>query len=549
MQRDLNALAETSFDVVVIGGGIYGAFTAWDAARRGLSVALIEQGDWGGATSSNSLKIAHGGLRYLQSADFKRMRESIRERRILMAMAPHLVHPMACMLPTLGHFSRGPEAMAAAMLLNDFVGSDRDQGLDAAHKLPPGGVISREEAMRRIPGVSTGGLTGAACWYDGLIHNPDRLVLAVVASAVDAGAVAANHLEATGVLMDGGRVAGVTATDRLDGGAIEIRARVTLNCAGPWANRVLGLARPDAAPLVQWSWAMNLVTRRVGTHEAFAVWSPYRITNGKRVRRPKPQALFVVPWRDVTIIGTMHRPHPGPGGAFAPGATQVDDFIDEINHAWPGVDLTRRDVKLPLAGLLPMTGMQGNGEVGLSDRAVIVDHGAHGLPGLISTVGVKFTTSRNVAERLVNAAFAALGTKTPPPCTTTTATVHGGDVGDWPAFVAAARAEVGDAPWLEQLLRSHGSRWRDVLADLDRPFDSVADVDILEAQAAHAVRHEMAHTLADVVRRRTELGSAGAPGREPLARMAAVMACQMGWDAASAADQVNGVHALYGFPS
>ncbi|MBC6951099.1 FAD-dependent oxidoreductase, partial [candidate division KSB1 bacterium] len=122
MQRNLEALAQNVFDVLIIGGGIYGACAAWEAAQRGLSVALVEKDDFGGATSSNSLKIIHGGLRYLQHADFKRMRESIHERMVLMRIAPHLVHPLPCVMPTYGHALKGKEVMAVAMLLNDLIG-------------------------------------------------------------------------------------------------------------------------------------------------------------------------------------------------------------------------------------------------------------------------------------------------------------------------------------------------------------------------------------------------------------------------------------------
>ena len=151
MQRALNQLTQHPYDVLIIGGGIYGVSVARDAALRGVSVALVEKGDFGSATSSNSLRIVHGGLRYLQQADFRRMRQSIYERMVLMRIAPHLVHPLPFLLPTYGHGMRGKEIMALALALNDLIGFDRNCLPDPQKRLPPGRVISRSECLQLSP--------------------------------------------------------------------------------------------------------------------------------------------------------------------------------------------------------------------------------------------------------------------------------------------------------------------------------------------------------------------------------------------------------------
>jgi glycerol-3-phosphate dehydrogenase len=184
MARALAALAGTEFDVVVVGGGITGAATAWDAAQRGLSVALLERGDFGGATSAESLKVVHGGVRYLQHLDVVRVRESSGERRALLRMAPHLVQPMPFVVPTYGHGMRGPEILGVAFALLNALTADRNRGItDPARRIPAAGIVSRSRVLEWFPEINKEGLTGAGVFYDGQLFNPPRLVWALVRTA------------------------------------------------------------------------------------------------------------------------------------------------------------------------------------------------------------------------------------------------------------------------------------------------------------------------------------------------------------------------------
>ena len=211
MVRDLRRLADDTFDLLVVGAGIYGALAAWDAARRGLRVALIDRGDFGGATSFNSHKTLHGGLRSLQSLSLPQMRLFIRERRAMARMVPHLLRPLPFCVPTSGHLTRSALALRAALAATDAVGADRNAGIDdEALQLPGGRIVSREECLTLNPLVDPAGVTGGAVWFDYQMRQAERVVFSAVESAVGGGAVAANHVEVVAAVRSGRQIAGVT---------------------------------------------------------------------------------------------------------------------------------------------------------------------------------------------------------------------------------------------------------------------------------------------------------------------------------------------------
>src|SRR5918995_3005687 len=212
MVRNVKNLSNQTYDVVVIGGGIYGVCIAWDARQRGLSVALVEKGDFGGATSSNSLRVIHGGLRYLQQGDIRRVRRSIYERSAFMRIAPHLVRPLPILIPTYGRSLRGKQIFSLALFLNKLIGFDLN-----GREFPSSRIVSKKECLRLYPGVNERGLTGGVIVYDCQMSNSERLVLSFAHSAQIAGAELANYVECTDILSEAGRVSGVKARDTLTG--------------------------------------------------------------------------------------------------------------------------------------------------------------------------------------------------------------------------------------------------------------------------------------------------------------------------------------------
>jgi glycerol-3-phosphate dehydrogenase len=291
VKRDLAALTAREHDLLVVGGGIHGAAAAWDAAQRGLAVALVEAGDFGSGTSWNSLKTIHGGLRHLQRADLASLRESTRERAALMRIAPELVRPLPFLLPLYGHGLRGREAMAAALLAADLLSTGRNDGLPPSHRIPRSRVLSPKEVRERAPGVEAGGLTGGAWWTDAQVQSSERLLFGFLHAAADAGTALANRVEVAGLIRKDGRVAGATARDREGNATLEVRSRMVLNAAGPWSDALAasaGIARKPA-PMLR---AVNLVLRR-------------RLVDREALGgRGDGRYLFLVPWSDRSILGT-----------------------------------------------------------------------------------------------------------------------------------------------------------------------------------------------------------------------------------------------------
>ena len=233
MRRDIPRLADTSFDLLVVGAGIFGACAAWDASLRGLSVAVVDQDDFGAATSANSLRIVHGGLRYLARGDFQRMRESIKERSTLLRIAPGLVQPLAVLVPTYGRGAQSRTAYGAALRVNDLISRGRNRGLDLAAQIPGGRLVSRDECLASFRWFPRQGLTGGAVWYDAQLKHPERLTLSFLKSAASLGAQPVNYLRVDRLLARSGVVRGARVTDRLTGAELDVRARAVLVAAGP----------------------------------------------------------------------------------------------------------------------------------------------------------------------------------------------------------------------------------------------------------------------------------------------------------------------------
>jgi len=487
MRRDLSRLEGDEHDLLVIGAGIQGACIAWDAALRGLRVALVERDDFGAATSANSLRIIHGGLRYLARGDFPRMRESIRERAALLRVAPGLVEPLPVLVPT-GPPGVPPKlALGAALVLTHLLSPGRNRDLHPGRHIGAGRLLSRAECLALAPALGTSPVSGGALWYDARMVRPERLTLAFVRSAASKGAVVANYGEADTFEVVDGVVRSVEVVDRLRGTRHSVRARQIVIAAGPWTEELATrTGRQPALPAGEPGLALGLnlvVGRRLADA---AVGLRAGSSSAADPGGSGGRFLFMVPQERSTLLGTWYEVADGsdPTGALDRGE---EFLLAAFNRACPGLRLSRDDVVARQAGRLPLkSGLERGPTFGLAERPRLFGRDRPGPANLLTVEAVKYTTARAVAEDVVDAVLASMGLE-PRPCGTTETPLLGGEMpGGTPAP-------------LEQRIR-------------------------------RAVTEEMAATLSDVVFRRTELGDPPGPAEEGVRLAARVMGDALGWD-------------------
>jgi glycerol-3-phosphate dehydrogenase len=467
------------------------------------------------------------------------MREAIRERRALLRIAPHLVHPLPFLIPTYKRLLQRKLILSLALKLNDMISVDRNRNLDIGNKIPRGRVISKARCAKLCPGLDQQDVTGGAIFFDGQVANPDRLNMALLISAVQAGARAVNYVEATGFLQQRNQVTGLRIRDVLSGESWTLRARLIVNCAGPWADRVLeglrGTGKPTLAGLCK---SFVLVTRPLVSGIAVGVPGQFEYTDRDAVVKKGFRYFFIIPWRNTSLVGTFQIPYDGKPDALKVSEQEIGDAIRAINLAYPAAGLQRHDVISVLRGIVPGSeDFDGDGHVQLKKHHEIRDHAAEdGIEGLLSVIGVKYTTARGVAERTVDRVFEKLGVKSPK-CETAETPVHGGAIGSFKEFLARAiekrpsRLSVESA---QHLALTYGSACEDILRYCDsEPCGSeqiVCDSPVIKAEILHSVRAEMALKLSDVIFRRTDLGTAGYPGDDALTRCAEIMGSELGWN-------------------
>ncbi len=536
MNRGISSFTQGQFDVLIIGGGIFGVCAAWEAASRGLSVVLLEKGDFSQATSSNHFKVVHGGIRYLQHADFRRLRESCRERSALLRIAPHLVYPLPILIPTVGSGLQGKTLLRAGFFLYDLLTFDRNRGIhDPGRRIPACYSLNRDQVCGLVRQADDSKLTGGAVFWDGQIYSPPRLAISFLRSAVQAGAVVANYTEVTGFVREGDRIVGVRAQDRVGGSVFETRAKVVLNATGPWASDLLRRS-------LSLRWGGNLtfsrdvalvVARPLPKAQAIAC----RIASKDKdaILDRGGRHLFFAPWRGFTLIGVWHVVHRGAPDEFKVTRDDLVRFVEEANQASPGFGLQEEHVVMVNSGLILFGGEADESEYRFGKRSVLIDHQSEeGIEGLITLVGVRATMARGLAERAVDLLDAKLG-RPETRSTTCETPIFGGDIGDFEEFLQNA---IGNSPAgvqahvMRALIHNYGSEYLRILAiGAEDPamLETVGDSPVLKAEVVHAVREEMVVELSDVVLRRTDLGSAGHPGESALELCADLVSSELSW--------------------
>jgi len=533
VKRDLTRLSSEHFDLLIIGGGATGCFAARDAAMRGLKVALIEGTDFAAATSAHNSKLVHGGLRYLREGEFGLVRESLRERRTLQAIAPHLVRPLSFLLPLYGKGLAARLTLATGLTLYDLLSYDRGRLEDPGLRLPRHGWLKRDTALTAEPVLAGGGFKGAFSYPDAQMFMPERIALENLIDADAHGAALANHVAARKLILREGRAIGAEAADSFTGTRFDIRARAVLLAMGPWSDLFLerSIGRPAAHKLI----------RSKGIH----VLVPAMTAGHALTLEAGAGHFFVMPWRGHTLIGTTDTEFKGDPGTVCVHESDIDGFLATVNRTLPAAGLRRQDVLFAYAGLRPLVADGSKGTYGVSRRAELVDHAREGIDGLFSALGGKWTTSRALAQSVIDAVVKKLGVAAPP-CATATTPLPGGRIDRFEGLVKGFAKTYPGIASMRHLAHMYGARLPLLLrgaklTDL-APMNVSGDV---PAQILFSIREEMALTLEDLVMRRTSIGQFGRPAPQLLAALAAAMGAELGWSPERRQREIAGVDHLY----
>lgn len=384
------------FDVVIIGAGINGAGIARDAAMRGLSVLLVDKSDIGTGTTSASTRLIHGGLRYLEHYEFGLVRESLRERETLLKIAPHLVRPLPITIPIYKHSRRGRATIRAGMIAYDL--------LSIGKSLPRHRMLSRGETLKQSPGLNPEGLLGSALYFDAQVEFPERLVLENVLAARGHGAEVLTYTPVTNFRGEGDSVSGVEFVS--EGLSQFARAAVVINAAGPWVDRLLERAPVQSPRLIGGTKGSHMVVSPFPGAPTTAIYIEARSD-----RRP----FFIIPWNGKYLIGTTDVRFEDDPDDVRSEPWEIDYLLSETNLAFPSAQLTRERILFTYAGVRPLARTDDKDEQSITRRHFICEHPQ--LKNLLSIVGGKLTTYRNLAEECVDLIFRKLG-RSSPPCTT-----------------------------------------------------------------------------------------------------------------------------------
>ena len=523
MKRFIESHSGKLYDIIIIGGGITGAAVAYEAASRGLSVALVEKGDFGAATSAATSKMIHGGLRYLANFELGIVRESLKERRILENIAPNFVYPLPFMVPLYNNSKNNQWILEPGMVIYDMLSYDKGFTWDRTKKIPLHRFLPGKKALELEPVIKAEGLNGAIMFYDCASIIPERLTLAFIKSAVKYGAVVSNYSRVEDFTREPGRVTGVIVRDLLNSKTIEVRGKMIINCGGPWADLILDIAggKPGTQH-VRRSEGIHIVTRKLTNKYVVGALTP----NGRHCN--------ISPWRGHSLIGTTDQEYKGDPDNYRVTRQAIEDFIREVNASFCDTELIKyADIMYAYGGLRPLVEKETVDVYKTSRKYEIYDNAGDGIEGLITVEGGKYTTSRNLAEHVLKTVMRKSGT---PYKKSITARRHlaGCEIPDIDSFIYSAKTANSDfnQSSMDYLARIYGTEFNNVMAIARKdkryaePLNAGGE---MPAQVLYAVKNEMARTLTDILLRRTGLGTLGNPGAGVLDTVAETAAKELKW--------------------
>ena len=527
--RDFAQIQQTNYDVIVIGGGINGAGVARDAALRGLKTILIEKNDFASGSSSWSSRLIHGGLRYLEHFEFPLVRESLKEREVLLRTAPHLVNPLQLTIPVYRDRSRPYWKIWAGMILYDIFSFDKT--------LPSHRMLPEAKFKQIFRSVDKDNLGGGAQYYDGQVTFAERLCLENVLSAQNAGASVLNYVEVMELDIQNSRIKDVVCKDKLTGDSFTIsgsKDAVIVNTAGPWIDRVCEKGNKSGENLT-----IGDAKKNGGTKGSHIVVNPFPgapksnlYVEAKSDGRP----FFILTWLDKYLIGTTDLPYEEDIENIKADNSEIDYLLQETNNIIPSANLKRDDVIFTYSGVRPLPNSEGKKPGSITRKHIIFDHKKEGVDNLLTLIGGKLTTYRNVGEEMVDAILKRMK-KSPQPCRTDSLPLPGcifpNDERIQKAI--AEYSSILSVSAIDRLFFNYGAKAIEVLAlTKDNPAlrEQISpNSPEIKAQIVYAVESELACTLVDILRRRTTLAMNGNYGMDLLPAVTETLQKHCNWTA------------------
>lgn len=539
LKRYIEERGPDKFDLVIVGGGITGAAVAYIAAARGLSVALFEKKDYGGATSAATSKLIHGGLRYLANGELKLVRESLRERRILGNIAPNFVYPLPFIMPMYKRWRGNIWKMLIGMFLYDLLSYDKKDTWDRSKKLQNHRLINHRKTIRVEPNLRMENLRNAFYFFDYQSIFPERLTLAFIKSATEYGASVSNYTPVEGFLFGEGRkITGVKVKDLFTGREKEVHADLVINCGGTWADKILGLAAgtDNLIHRVKRSEGIHIITKKIAGHHVVSL------------QKDDGGHMMIMPWREHSLIGTTDKEFTGDPDEYRVSMESIDEIIENVNTYY-GRKISREDIIHAYGGLRPLVDDETKGSYETSRKYEVYDNAADGIGGMITVEGGKYTTSRSLAREVLKMISEKLN-KTLADSVSENLYLSGCEIRDMKQFMIRQHLNYKDFSrnTVEYVSRNYGTESQVVfrLARSNPRFAEVVthDGEIL-AEVVYAIQYESAKTLRDIMLRRTGIGTLGNPGNAVIDKIATLAAGMMGWSEKRKEEEIASLIKVY----
>jgi glycerol-3-phosphate dehydrogenase len=541
LKRYIEEPAGIKFNLIIIGGGITGAAVAYIAAARGLSVALFEKKDYGGATSAATSKLIHGGLRYLANMEIRLVRESLRERRILGNIAPNFVYPLPFVLPNYKRWKGNIWKILAGMYLYDLLSYDKKDSWDKSKHLQNHKIIGYRKTIRLEPNLKKENLRNSVYFFDYQSIFPERLTLAFIKSAAEYGAKVSNYSPVEGFIYDSeNRITGVVVKDVFSGETKNIYADLIVNCGGTWADKILNLAAGKDFKIrkIKRSEGIHIITKKIAGNHVVSL------------QREDGGHMMIMPWRDHSLIGTTDKEYYGDPDEYRVSKESINDVIQAVNEHF-GQKISFRDICHAYGGLRPLVDDQTKGSYQTSRKYEVYDNALDGIEGMITVEGGKFTTSRSLGSEVLKLVSLKLN-KTMSDSVSDNLYLSGCEIRDMKQFMIKQHLNYQDfsKKTIEYVSRNYGTDSKvvfQIARDEQRYAEVISHDGEILAEIVYAIKYESAKTLRDIMLRRTGTGTLGNPGKDIISKITEIAAEMLKWDRNRIEEETASLMKVYEF--